>query len=77
MNDKTAKVLLDEERFPYGANSPTRHLEYACPCGKGRIIDERVIGFGDYYAESECKHCQDEYDVVMGQGHIWSLKKKK
>ena len=75
-NDSTARVLLDEERYPNGANSPTRHIEYACPCGKGRIIDERVVGFGDYYAYIKCKNCTKKYEVVTGCGHIWELEEK-
>ena len=57
MNDRTAKILLDEERYPRGANAPTRHIEYACPCGKGRVIEERVVGFGDYCAWLKCRRC--------------------
>ena len=76
MNDSTARILLEEDRYPNGANSPTRHIEYACPCGKGRIIDERVIGFGDYTARLECANCQKDYRIVTGCGHIWELRKK-
>ncbi len=76
MNDKTAKVLVDKNIYPNGANSPTRHIEYACPCGKGKVIEERVLGFGDYYAYLECKGCEEKYEVVTGHGHFWELKKK-
>ena len=77
LNDQNAVVILDEDRYPDGANSPTRHIEYTCPCGKGKIIDERVIGFGDYYAYIECKRCNKKYEVVTGQGYIWELKEKE
>ena len=76
MNDTTAKILLDENRYPNGANTPTRHIEYACPCGKGKIIDTRVLGFGDYCAWIECENCERKYHVITGQGHIWELKEK-
>lgn len=76
MNDRNAKVLLDEDRYPDGANSPTRHIEYRCPCGKGKIIDERVVGFHDYYAWIECKNCEKRYEIVTGCGYIWELVKK-
>ena len=76
MNDQNAKILLDEDRYPDGANSPTRHIEYLCPCGKGKIIDERVVGFGDYYAWIECKHCEKKYELVTGCGYIWELERK-
>lgn len=77
LNDKNAQVILDENRYPNGANSPTRHIEYTCPCGKGKIIDERVVGFGDYYAYIECKRCEKKYEVVTGMGYIWELKEKE
>ena len=76
MNDKTAKLLIDKDIYPRGANSPTRHLEYECPCGKGRIIDERVVGFGDYYAYIKCRRCAKKYEIVTGCGHIWELEEK-
>ena len=77
LNDRNAVVLLDEQRYPNGANSPTRHIEYTCPCGKGKIIDERVVGFGDYYAYIDCKRCNKKYEVVTGQGYIWELEEKE
>lgn len=76
MNNDTAKLLLDEKRYPNGANSPTIHKEYACPCGQGKVIEERVPGFGDWFARIECKACNDKYYVVEGNGHIWELKEK-
>lgn len=75
LNDGNARVLEDREIYPDGANSPTRHIEYACPCGKGKIIDERVEGFGDYCAFIECRRCKKKYEVETGCGHIWELKK--
>ena len=77
MNDRTAKILLDEERYPGGASCPTRHIEYACPCGTGKVIDERVVGFGDYSAWLECDKCEKEYEIVTGCGNIWELVRNK
>jgi len=74
INDKTAKIILREEVYPEGANSPTEHTEYECPCGKGKIIAERVVGFADYPVWIECKNCEDKYKIVTGCGHIWELK---
>ena len=76
MNDKTAKLLLEEERYEGGANSPTIHKEYACPCGQGRIIYESVVGFGDSYARLDCPTCESKYYVLTGCGHLWELKEK-
>lgn len=76
LNDKTAKLVMSENRYPNGANCPTAHREYECPCGKGRIIDERVVGFGDYTAWIDCPDCQKNYRVLTGCGHIWELIKR-
>ena len=76
MNNENAKLLVEEERYGNGANSPTIHKEYACPCGHGRIVEERVPGFGDWFARLECKICAVKYTVVEGNGHIWELKEK-
>ena len=76
MNDQTAKLLLEEEIYPNGSNSPTVHKEYACPCGQGRIIYECVPGFGDSYARLDCPTCADKYYVLTGCGHIWELRAK-
>lgn len=74
MNDKNAKLLINEERYPDGANYPTIHKEYACPCGQGKIIEERVPGFGDWFVRIDCKRCAEKYTVVQGHGYIWELK---
>ena len=76
MNDTTAKVLLEEDRYPDGANSPTQHIEYLCPCKKGKIVYENVRGFHDSYAFFECKRCEKKYEIVMGCGYIWELEEK-
>ncbi|MCH5151810.1 MAG: hypothetical protein J1F65_04040 [Clostridiales bacterium] len=76
MNNKTAKLLTEEERYPDGANSPTVHKEYACPCGQGKIIEECVPGFNDRFVKIECQSCFDKYVVVEGCGYLWELKEK-
>ena len=75
-NDETAKVILDEDGYPDGANCPTRHIEYRCPCGKGKIINERIMGFGENYAWIECKKCAKKYEIVTGCGYFWELEEK-
>lgn len=75
-NDKTAKLLSEEKRYPNGANSPTIHKEYACPCGNGKIVEERVAGFYDWYAFMDCKICSKKFEVLQGFGHIWELREK-
>lgn len=38
MNDRDAKIIVDENIYLDDVISPTRHIEYACSCGKGKII---------------------------------------
>ena len=72
-NDKTAKKLPSNSAYP---NDLTSHSEYECPCGKGKIIYEHVVGFCDTYAWIECEACKKQYDVKLGCGHFWELVKK-
>ena len=74
MNDSTAKLLIEENIFPNGGNCPTIHKEYLCPCGQGKIIEERVSGFHDLTVTIDCPSCQSKYDLVTGCGHIWELR---
>lgn len=77
MNDKSAIKILSENRYPEGANVPTLHIEYLCPCKNGKIIYERVKGFNDDYAYIECEECKEKYAIIMGRGYLWQLEKKK
>ena len=76
MNNRTAKLLLKEERYPDGANSPTDHKEYLCPCGQGKIVEESVPGFDDLYITIECPQCNEKYRPVYGCGYLWELRKR-
>lgn len=76
MNESDAKLILEEKRYTNGANVPTIHREYVCPCGQGRIVEERVPGFGDWFTRIACENCQKRYYVLEGCGHIWELKEK-
>ena len=76
-NDETVTPLIDEDRYPDGANSPTRHAEYPCPCGKGRVVFEHVLGFGDTCAFIKCRRCNKKYDTVLGCGHLWELEERE
>ena len=76
MNDKDAKLLSEKETYQHGANCPIITKEYACPCGKGKIVEERAVGFCDWYTLIECPTCKEKYNVVEGRGHIWELVEK-
>ena len=70
LNDSNAEKLVST------VDGCTYHIEYKCPCGKGRIVEERVVGFGDYWAELRCKTCRKKYEIVTGCGHFWELVEK-
>ena len=72
-NDETAKKLPSNPPYP---NDLTAHSEYECPCGKGKIIYEHVVGFCDTCAWIECDVCKKRYNVVLGCGHFWELREK-
>lgn len=76
LNDKTAKLLSEEKFYPERANWPTIRKIYLCPCGEGRIVEDRVPGFGDWFAFIDCKVCSERFDVLEGCGHIWELIEK-
>lgn len=77
MNDASAKVIKQYQVCEDGANVPTQVTEYVCPCGKGKIVYERVGGFNDSYAYIDCEDCKKLYDVWTGAGNLWQLVKKK
>lgn len=73
LNDKNAKVISRT----YGkGNDPTERIFYECPCGRGRIGEERVHGFGDYSVWFECKRCGKKYKFATGCGYIWELEER-
>lgn len=75
---KKTKLLKVEEKYPKGANSPTIHKEYVCFCGKGKIIEEDVIGFNDHFIDIKCRHCLKEYhDFIDIYINDWMVYKKK
>ena len=76
LNDRNAKVLVRKDLYPDGANFPTYHTEYECACGKGRVIEERVAGFNDWWAKIKCRWCSRKYELEEGCGYIWAFKEK-
>ena len=62
---KKTKLLLNVDKYPDGANSLTRHLEYQCFCKKGKIVEENVVGFNDHYVVLECKSCLKKYHYFI------------
>ncbi|MCH5158940.1 MAG: hypothetical protein J1F33_07080 [Clostridiales bacterium] len=77
MNDKDAVLILREDRYAKGANWPTDHSEYVCPCGRGKIVEDRVHGFDDHAVYFECDDCKSKYDIILGCGHRWETREKQ
>ena len=70
---KTNKIET-KDKYPDGANSPTVVQTYECFCGKGKIIDENVIGFNDRTITLKCEHCQKEYrSYIYLSGNDWKV----
>ena len=59
---------------------PTRgnieHIEFECPCGKGKIIEEHdnIIGHREHDVWIECPDCYNKYDFDISHGvRHWEL----
>ena len=74
MNNDNAKLILEEWQYTNGANVPTIHKECVCPCGKGKIVEDRVPAVNDWFTQIECLTCKEKFTVIEGCGHIWELK---
>ena len=60
----------------YNIKTPSTYDE--CFCGKGKIIEERVVGFNDHYIDIICKNCLRKYhDFIDLCGNDWKIYKKK
>ena len=72
----TTKLLNEKESYPKGANSPTLIKTYECFCKKGKIIEERVIGFNDHFAYFKCRTCSRKYSYLEFSGNDWAAYEK-
>ena len=73
-------ILIErKETYPDGANSPTIVTRYRCPCGKGEMVEENTIGFGDHFVTLECKRCLRKYhpfvDIVGDAFKLYPIEK--
>jgi len=64
----------------FGAGSGnTERYEYACPCGKGSVIEEHdnIPGSRDHDVYITCATCKDEWDFVPDlTTRTWRLEPK-
>ncbi len=67
------EFLEKKNIYPNGANSPTEHSEFLCPCGKGKIIEENVRGFCDHYVWIECDACEKKYSIEHSDSSRWEV----
>lgn len=58
------KDLFIEQELSYQNNGSYTHY-YKCPCGKGRIIDDKdaTPGFRSHDIYSECDDCREKYEL--------------
>lgn len=68
------------EHVGYGSGSgDTEHIEYECPCGKGKIIEEHdnIPGFRDHDVWIDCDICSTNYILDTSKGiRNWELVEK-
>ena len=75
--------MLSKDSFPGGYGSmrgDTERIEYECPCGKGKIIEEHdnIPGFRDHDVWIECHDCYKKYTLDISQGiRNWELVEKE
>ena len=56
----------------------TTHIEYKCPCGKGKIIEEHdeIVGFKNHRLDFACGKCAQMYQFDISKGvYEWELVK--
>ncbi|MGX8796278.1 DUF3644 domain-containing protein [Fusibacter sp. JL298sf-3] len=65
----------------YGAGGgDTERLEYKCPCGQGKVIEEHdnIPGFRDHSLYLHCKPCRLKYEFDTSKGtRRWEMVVKK
>ncbi|MDQ4504418.1 hypothetical protein [Sinomonas sp. ASV322] len=71
----------EEGHAGFGAGSgDTERYEYACPCGKGSVVEEHdnIPGFRQHDVNLYCASCRDEgWDFVPGRGvRGWRLEQR-
>ena len=74
---KKLKLIEKTDTYPDGANSPTVITKYVCPCGKGQIIDENVVGFNDRVIYLKCKNCLKKLFYLHIINYFLSVLRKK
>ena len=79
---KTNLVYSEKyERPGYGVADigTVERLEYECPCGKGKIVEEHsdipgFPGFHEHDVYIRCKKCSENYRIDKSQGVCnWQL----
>lgn len=73
------KKLYENEDFHpgYGAGEgSTERLEFECPCGKGKIIEDHdnIPGFREHDVFLACDECKEKYVFDLSHGvRGWEL----
>ena len=74
--------LLSSSKSPYYGfgGGDVEHYEYACPCGKGSIVEEHdnIPGFRDHSVRILCDECSQKYEIDESNGcRNWELVEKE
>lgn len=58
------KDILIEQELSYTNDGSYTHY-YKCPCGKGRVVDEKdaTPGFRCHDIYIECQECREKYEI--------------
>lgn len=65
--------------FAWNNSGDTERLEYECPCGKGKIIEEHdnIPGNRDHDVWIDCPYCSKKYELDISKGiRNWDIKDK-
>lgn len=65
--ERTDHLASDHEGWGAGSGTTSR-TEYDCPCGQGRIVEERddIPGFRDHSVFLDCDECRAHWRLVDG-----------
>ena len=62
-NNSSPQNQYIEQMLSYNNSSYTHY--YKCPCGKGRVVDDKdaTPGFRSHDIYIECTECQEKYEL--------------
>lgn len=76
MRTKLKEKFENEANYGAGVGTEEKYV-YACPCGKGEIIEEHcnVPGFREHDVYMICEECSKKWKII-GNSRGWELEEK-